>query len=64
MRVILIRSLPEVENYCILVICPICVMRCVFSIGVQHIELHNPVLRAYSCHDVANYIKVVCVVNL
>jgi hypothetical protein len=26
--------------------------------------LHNLVLRAYSCHDVANYIKVVCVVNL
>jgi hypothetical protein len=26
--------------------------------------LHNPVLRACSRHDVANYIRVVCVVNL
>ncbi len=26
--------------------------------------LHNPVLRAYSRHDVTNYIRVVCVVNL
>ncbi|CAK9260405.1 unnamed protein product [Sphagnum jensenii] len=26
--------------------------------------MHNPVLRACSRHDVANYIKVVCVVNL
>ncbi len=26
--------------------------------------LHNPVLHAYSRHDVANYIRVVCVVNL
>jgi hypothetical protein len=26
--------------------------------------LHNPVLRACSRHDVANYIRIVCVVNL
>ncbi len=39
-------------------------MRRIFLVGVQHIELHNLVLRACSHHVVANYIRVVCAVNL
>jgi hypothetical protein len=39
-ELLLLGHYPEVENYYILIICPIRVMWHVFLVGVQHIELH------------------------